>query len=54
MAKHNADENKILALQPLMASEAPSFKSLDGVDELEQYERLSHLLHIKKAVRDKR
>ena len=41
-------------LQPTTASDAPSFKSLNGVDELEQYEHLSQLLHIHKAVRDKR
>ena len=34
--------------------EAPTFKSRDGVDALEQYEHLNQLLHIKKTVRDKR
>jgi hypothetical protein len=37
--------------QPSVASEALSFKSLDGVDEREQYEHLSQLLHIQKATR---
>ncbi len=41
-------------LQPTTTSEAPSLKSLDGVDEREQYEHLSQLLHIQKAMRDKR
>ncbi|MDB0017998.1 hypothetical protein N9D84_01970 [Planktomarina temperata] len=36
------------------ANETISFKSLDGVDELEQYEHLSQLLHIQKATRNKR
>ena len=40
--------------QPSAASDALSFKSLDGVDEREQYEHLSQLLHIQKATRDKR
>ena len=40
--------------QPSAASDALSFKSLDGVDEREQYEHLSQLLHIQKAPRDKR
>ena len=40
--------------QPSTATEAPSFKSLDGVDEREQYEHLSQLLHIQKATRNKR
>ena len=39
---------------PSTASDALSFKSLDGVDEREQYEHLSQLLHIQKATRDKR
>jgi len=39
---------------PSAASDALSFKSLDSVDEREQYEHLSQLLHIKKATRDKR
>ena len=41
-------------LQPPTVSEASAFKSLDGVAELEQYEHLSQLLHIQKALRDKR
>ena len=40
--------------QPSTASDALSFKSLDGVDEREQYEHLSQLLHIQKATRNKR
>ena len=40
--------------QPSATSEAFSFKSLDGVDEREQYEHLSQLLHIQKATRNKR
>lgn len=40
--------------QPSTASDALSFKTLDGVDEHEQYEHLSQLLHIHKATRDKR
>ena len=36
------------------ASNSLSFKSLDGVDEREQYEHLSQLLHINKATRNKR
>ena len=40
-------------LQPSAMSDALSFKSLDGVDEREQYEHLSQLLHIQKATRDK-
>ena len=40
--------------QPSTADETLSFKSLDGVDEREQYEHLSQLLHIQKATRDKR
>ena len=40
--------------QPSAASDALSFKSLDGIDEREQYEHLSQLLHIQKATRDKR
>jgi hypothetical protein len=38
--------------QPSVASDAISFKSLDGVDERKQYEHLSQLLHIQKATRD--
>jgi len=41
-------------LQPTTAYEAPSFKSLDGVDEGEQYEHLSQLFYIQKSMRDKR
>ena len=40
--------------QPSAASDALSFKSLDGVDEREQYKHLSQLLHIQKTTRDKR
>lgn len=40
--------------QPSPQNDALSFKSLDGVDEREQYEHLSQLLHIQKAMRDKR
>ena len=48
------DEEAATQLQhPLVASDAVSFKSLDGVDEREQYEHLSQLLHIQKATRDK-
>jgi hypothetical protein len=49
------DEEAATQLQhPSTASDALSFKSLDGVDEREQYEHLSQLLHIQKATRDKR
>ena len=49
------DEVAAAELQHLStASDALSFKSLDGVDEREQYEHLSQLLHIQKATRDKR
>ena len=44
--------NKLL--QPSAASNALSFKSLDSVDEREQYEHLSQLLHIQNATGDKR
>ena len=40
--------------QSSTANETLSFKSLDGVDEREQFEHLSQLLHIQKATRDKR
>ena len=40
--------------QPSTASDMPSFNSLDGVDEREQYEHLSQVLHIQKATRNKR
>ncbi len=40
--------------QSSTADETLSFKSLDGVDELEQYEHFSQLLHIQKATVDKR
>ena len=40
--------------QPSVASYALSFKSLDGVDEREQYEHLRQLLHIHKETRYKR
>ena len=39
--------------QSSTADETLSFKSLDGVDELEQYEHLRQLLHIQSATRDK-
>ena len=39
---------------PSMASDAVSFQSLDGVDEREQYEHLSQLLHIQNSTRYKR
>ena len=39
---------------PSVASDAVSFHSLAGVDEREQYEHLSQLLHIQKATRNKR
>jgi len=49
------DEKAAAQLQyPLVASDAVSFKSLDGVDERQQYEHLSQLLHIQKATRNKR
>ena len=41
-------------VQSSTANEMLSFKSLDGVDEREQYEHLSQLLHIQKATRNKR
>lgn len=41
-------------LQPSTASDTASFKSLDTVYELQQYEYLNQLLHIHKAVRDRR
>jgi len=40
--------------QSSTANETLSFKSLNGVDEREQYEHLSQLLHIQKATRYKR
>ena len=40
--------------QSSTAGETLSFESLDGVDEREQYEHLSQLLHIQKATRYKR
>ena len=40
--------------QSSTANETLSFKSLDGVDEREQYEHLSQLPHIHKATRYKR
>ena len=49
------DEVTAAELQyPSAASDALSLKSLGGVDEREQYEHLSQLLHIQKATRDKR
>ena len=41
-------------VNPNSAEENYSFKSLASVDEREQYEHLSQLLHIQKATRDKR
>ena len=41
-------------LHPRSKSEAASFKSLDLVDEREQYDHLNQLLHIQKTTRDKR
>ena len=41
-------------VDPNSAGENHAFKSLDGVDKREQYEHLSHLLHIQKATRNKR
>ena len=37
-----------------MAIDAPSLRSLDGIDENEQYAHLSQLLHIQNATRDKK
>ena len=49
------DEVDAAELQsPPAASDALSFKSLDGIDEREQYEHLSQLLYIQKATRGKR
>ena len=48
------DELKAELKQSSTANETLSFKSLDGVDEREQYEHLSQLLHIQKATRNKR
>lgn len=49
------DEVTAAELQhPSAESDALSFKSLDGVDEREQYEHLSQLLHIHKATGNKR
>ena len=41
-------------LKPSAVSNVLSFKSVDGVDECEQYGHLSQLLHIQKATKDKR
>ena len=41
-------------LQPTTARDAPSLTSLDRVDEREQYEHLSQVLHMQKAMSDKR
>lgn len=41
-------------LQPITANEGPSLKSLNGVDEREQYEHLSQLIITQKAMRDNR
>mgnify|MGYP003687702989 FL=1 len=48
------EESAAKLKQSSTANETLSFKSLDGVDEREQYEHLSQLLHIQKATRDKR
>ena len=49
------DEDAAVELLDLTTTEGAScFKSLDGVDELEKYMHLSQLLHIQKAVRDKK
>ena len=48
------DEATAKLKQSSTANETLSFKSLDGVDEREQYEHLSQLLHIQKATRNKR
>ena len=49
------DEEAAAKLQhSFLENDGVSFKSLDGVDEREQYEHLSQLLHIQKATRDKR
>ena len=49
------DEATAAELQhPTKASEKPSFKSLNGLFALEQYENLNQILHLRKAVRDKR
>ena len=41
-------------LKPSTRNDAPSLKSLDGVHEPEHYEHLSQLLHMQKAMRDKK
>jgi len=41
-------------LQSTSIRESPSLRSLNGVDEREQYEHLSQLLYMKKTTRDKR
>lgn len=41
-------------LKPTTASEAQSLVSVDSVDEREQYEHLSQLLHIQTATKDNR
>ena len=45
------DEATAKLKQSSTANETLSFKSLDGVDEREQYEHLSQLLHIQKVAR---
>ena len=50
----NLDESAMSTLNSIRNIEALSFKSLDGVDEREQYEHLSQLLHIQKATRNKK
>ena len=46
--------DEVIAVELLRQSKgsgATTFKSLDGVDELEQYEHLSQLLHIQKSTK---
>ena len=49
------DEEAAIQLQhPSLASDALSFKSLDGTDALEKYEHLTQLIQTQKTMRDKR
>ena len=49
------DEETVIELQqPSVSSDSLSFKSLDGLDEREQYDYLNQLLYIQKSMRDKR
>jgi hypothetical protein len=48
------DEISAAELQQSPSTNEALFKSLDGVDEREQYEHLSQLLYIQRATRDKR